>query len=98
VSTEHFFLQWPACPVSKGGIFGVEHAFIEESDHGVDGHLGGFIAVAHRGSIFERGGNHFAQSGAEGLSIFNALHRKACAQNDGKYFLKSEREIICSHL
>jgi len=98
VPAEHLFLQRTPGPVGEGGVLGIQDAFVEKANHGVDGHLGGLIAVTHGGSIFDRRGNHSAQSGAEGVSILNALNKKAGAKDDSENFLEGQRQIVGLHV
>ncbi len=97
VSAEHLFLQRTPRPIGEGRVLGIQDAFIEKSDHGVDRHLRGFVAVTHRRGVFYRRGNHLAQSGAEGFGVFNALHEKPGAQDDGENFLEGQGQIIGLH-
>jgi hypothetical protein len=70
----------------------------KKTDHGVDGHLGGFVGVAQGSGILDGGGDHLAQRGAEGVGVFNALLEEAGAQNDGEDLLEGHGEIVCPDL
>ena len=98
VSAEHLFLKRTPRPIGEGRVFGIQDAFIEKSDHGVDRHLRGFVAVAYRRGVFNRRGNHLAQSRAEGIGIFNTLNEKPGAQDDGENFLEGQGEVIGPNL
>ena len=98
VSAEHLFLQWPARPVGEGRILGVEDAFIQESDHGVDGHLGRIVAVTHGGGVFDRRGDHPAQGGAKAVGVLNPLNEEAGAQDNGEDLLERQSQIVGLHL